>query len=451
MDEKRIKILSMAPVGKAIFSMSIPVVLGMMIQVLYNLVDIYFVGKLEDPNQLAAVNIATPLFMIMMAVSGIIGTGASSYISRCLGRSDFDKAGKVLSTGIAICFCLGILTTLLGCIFINPIVKALGSNSMTAPFVLGYSMILFLGATVIMCNFALGQLLRSEGSVIASMLGMLIGTIANVILDPIFIFNFRMGVKGAAIATVLGNLLGLLYYIVFYMRGKSLVKFRLNNILPTYDILKQTFSIGAPASISQFLMGVALMLCNVLASEYGVNTVAGMGIALKIMTVGTFIFMGFAAGCQPLIGYNFGAGNYERVQEVIKKGMLITSLIGITLLILFGIFSRELISLFTSLPDVIQMGCFVLRGVMWSLPVYGAQMVGVVTVQAMGKGKASLLLSVARQGAFYIPALFLLNAIFGLNGLIFSQPVADLLALALSIVVLYNILKKNKLQIKVAL
>jgi putative efflux protein, MATE family len=451
MDEKRIKILSMAPVGKAIFSMSIPVVLGMMIQVLYNLVDIYFVGKLEDPNQLAAVNIATPLFMIMMAVSGIIGTGASSYISRCLGRSDFDKAGKVLSTGIAICFCLGILTTLLGCIFINPIVKALGSNSMTAPFVLGYSMILFLGATVIMCNFALGQLLRSEGSVIASMLGMLIGTIANVILDPIFIFNFRMGVKGAAIATVLGNLLGLLYYIVFYMRGKSLVKFRLNNILPTYDILKQTFSIGAPASISQFLMGVALMLCNVLASEYGVNTVAGMGIALKIMTVGTFIFMGFAAGCQPLIGYNFGAGNYERVQEVIKKGMLITSLIGITLLILFGIFSRELISLFTSLPDVIQMGCFVLRGVMWSLPVYGAQMVGAVTVQAMGKGKASLLLSVARQGAFYIPALFLLNAIFGLNGLIFSQPVADLLALALSIVVLYNILKKNKLQIKVAL
>ncbi len=448
MDDKRIELLSKAPVGKAIFSMSIPVVMGMMIQVFYNLVDIYFIGKLEDPNQLAAANITTPLFMFMMAVSGIVGTGAASYISRCLGKSDYEKASKVLSCGAAICLCLSLLFSVFGCIFIKPAVNALGASELTFPFALNYSLILLCGASVIMCNFALSQLIRSEGSVVTSMLGMLIGTIMNIILNPIFIFVFNMGVKGSAIATVLGNGFGLIYYIIFYLRGKSIVKFKLRNISPQKDILKEILMIGTPASISQFLMGAAVMLCNNLAVAYGNNTVAGMGVASKIMTIGTFIFMGFATGCQPLIGYSFGAKNYGRVQSIIKKGMLTTSLIGIGLTILFGFFAKELISFFTPLPDVIQQGCVLLRGFMWSLPVFGAQMIGTVTVQAMGNGGASLLLSVARQGVLYIPILFILNSTFGLNGLISAQPLADLLSLILSIVVLNIILKKNKLYIQ---
>jgi multidrug efflux pump len=444
MDDKRIELLSKAPISKAIFTMSIPVIMGMMIQVLYNLVDIYFIGKLEDPNQLAAANITTPLFMIMMAVSGIVGTGAASYISRCLGKPDYEKASKALSSGVAICLCLGLMFTIFGSFFIKPIVNALGASEATFSFVLSYSIILFLGGAIIMCNFALSQLIRSEGSVVVSMLGMLIGTVVNIIFNPIFIFVLNMGVKGSAIATVLGNALGLVYYIIFYMRGKSMVKFKLQNIYPQKDILKEIFTIGTPASASQFLMGVAVMLCNNLAVAYGDNVVAGMGVASKIITIGTFIFMGFAAGCQPLIGYSFGANNYRRVQETTKKGMLITSIIGIGLTIIFGIFAKQLVSFFTPLSDVIPQGSLILHGLMWSLPVYGAQMIGAVTVQAMGKGGASLLLSVARQGVFYIPILFTLNSIFGLNGLIFAQPLADLLAMILSIIVLSIIIKKSK-------
>jgi multidrug efflux pump len=444
MDDKRIELLSKAPVGKAIFSMSIPVVMGMMIQVLYNLVDIYFIGKLDNPNQLAAANITTPLFMFMMAISGIVGTGAASYISRCLGKPDYEKAGKVLSSSITICLCLGLLSSVFGSLFIKQIVNALGASEATFPFAMSYSMILIFGAAIIMCNFALSQLIRSEGSVVVSMMGMLIGTIANIIFNPIFIFVFNMGIKGSAIATVLGNAIGLVYYIVFYMRGKSIVKFKLRNIFPQKDILKEIFSIGTPASISQFLMGVAVMLCNNLAVAYGDNVIAGLGVASKIMTIGTFIFMGFSVGCQPLIGYSFGAKNYGRVQEIVKKGMLITSIIGIVLTILFGVFAKDLISFFTPLSDVILQGTNILRGLMWSLPIFGAQMVGAVTVQAMGKGSASLLLSVARQGVFYVPILFAFNHIFGLNGLIFAQPLADLLALILAIVVLSIIIKKSK-------
>ncbi|MDD3415541.1 MAG: MATE family efflux transporter [Lachnospiraceae bacterium] len=408
---------------------------------LYNLVDIYFIGKLGDKNQLAAANITTPLFMIMMALSGIIGTGASSYISRCMGKSDYEKASKVLSSGITICFSLGILATVIGSIFITPIVNALGAVEETYSFAFDYSLVLLLGAAIIMSNFALGQLLRSEGSTMVSMMGMLIGTVANTILDPIFIFALHMGMIGAAIATVLGNALGLTYYIIFYLRDKSMIKFKFKNISFEKDIWREIFSIGTPSSISQILMGAAVMLCNNLAVSYGNDTVAGMGVASKIMTIGTYIFMGFSVGCQPLLGYNFGAKNYNRVQEIIKKGMMITSVIGVALVIIFGFFPNQIISFFTPLPDVISKGSFILLGLMWSLPVYGAQMVGAVTVQAMGKGKASLLLSIARQGFFYIPILLVLNSSFGLNGLIFAQPMADLLALILTISVLIGIMK----------
>lgn len=379
--------------------------------------------------------------MIMMALSGIIGTGASSYISRCMGKSDYEKASKVLSSGITICFSLGILATVIGSIFITPIVNALGAVEETYSFAFDYSLVLLLGAAIIMSNFALGQLLRSEGSTMVSMMGMLIGTVANTILDPIFIFALHMGMIGAAIATVLGNALGLTYYIIFYLRDKSMIKFKFKNISFEKDIWREIFSIGTPSSISQILMGAAVMLCNNLAVSYGNDTVAGMGVASKIMTIGTYIFMGFSVGCQPLLGYNFGAKNYNRVQEIIKKGMMITSVIGVALVIIFGFFPNQIISFFTPLPDVISKGSFILLGLMWSLPVYGAQMVGAVTVQAMGKGKASLLLSIARQGFFYIPILLVLNSSFGLNGLIFAQPMADLLALILTISVLIGIMK----------
>lgn len=229
-----------------------------------------------------------------------------------------------------------------------------------------------------MSNFALGQLLRSEGSTIVSMMSMLIGTIANTLLDPIFIFAMHMGIKGAAVATVLGNALGLIYYIIFYLRGKSMIKFKFRNISFEKDIWREIFSIGLPSSISQLLMGVAS----------------------KIMTIGTYIFMGFSIGCQPLLRYNFGANNYDRVPEIIKKGMIITSAIGTVLTIILGFFSNQIVSFFTPLPNVISQGSFILLGLMWSLPVYGAQMVGAVTVQAMRKGKASFLLSIARQGFF---------------------------------------------------
>ena len=439
---KQTELMSNAPVTKAILKMSIPVVLGMMVQVLYNLVDTFFIGMLKDENQLAAANITTPIFMLMMAIATIVSTGAASYISRCLGKKDNQSANKTLSTGIAICTGLGILVMAVGLIFLKPFITLLGASEAVYPYAFSYSSIMFIGTLPVMLNYAGGQLIRSEGAVMPSIIGMMIGTVTNVILDPIFIFGLDMGIGGAAIATVLGNVAALGYYMYYYLSGKSLVKFKLKFISGEKKIWGQTFGIGIPAALSQFLMSGALIVLNNLAKPYGENAVAGMGVAAKLMYIGTFIFMGFAAGCQPLVGYNYGANNFSRVKSIIKTGMLMTTGIGIVLTAIFGIFASGLISIFTPLPEVIAEGATVLTIYMWSFLVLGPQMLASTTIQAFGKAKASLLLSIARQGLLYIPLLFLLSSRFLFKGLLWAQPISDAITLSLALVLLLSILKK---------
>lgn len=436
--------MSSAPVTKAILKMSIPVVLGMMVQVLYNLVDTFFIGMMNDEYQLAAANIITPIFMLMMAIATIVSTGAASYISRCLGKKDNQSANKTLSTGTAICTGLGVLVMAVGLIFLKPFITLLGASEAVYPYAYSYSFVMFIGTLPVMLNYAGGQLLRSEGAVMPSIIGMMIGTVTNVILDPIFIFGFDMGITGAAVATVLGNVAALGYYVYYYLSGKSLVKVKVKYVSGEKQIWSQTFGIGIPAALSQFLMSGALIVCNNLAKPYGENAVAGMGVAVKLMYIGTFIFMGFAAGCQPLVGYNYGANNLPRVKSIIKIGMLMTTGIGIVLTGIFGIFASGLIRIFTPLPEVIAEGAVVLTIYMWSFWVLGPQMLASTTIQAFGKAKASLLLSIARQGLFYIPLLFLLESRFLFKGLLWAQPVSDAITLLLALVLLVSILKKHQ-------
>lgn len=272
-----------APIIKAILKMSIPVVCGMMVQVLYNLVDTFFIGKLNDPNQLAAANITAPIFMLMMAIATIISTGAASYISRCLGKKDNKSANKTLSTGIAICAGLAVIVTALGLGFLKPFITLLGATEAVYPYASSYASIMFIGTLPVMLSYTGGQLIRSEGAAMPSIIGMMLGTVINVVFDPIFIFGLNMGIQGAAIATVLGNVGAIGYYIWYYLSGRSLVKFKLKDICAQRQIWGPTFAIGIPAALSQFLMSAALIVCNNLAKCYGENAVAGMGVAAKLM------------------------------------------------------------------------------------------------------------------------------------------------------------------------
>jgi len=443
MKTDRIELLANAPVTKAIMVMSLPVVLGMMVQVLYNLVDTFFIGKLGDPNQLAAANLAMPAYILMMALGGMIGTGAASYISRSLGEKKQEQADKTLTIGFALCLFLGAIVTVVGILFLKPLVSVLGASADTSGFASEYVFVLFLGGIPIMANYAMGQLLRAEGDAIGSMVGMFLGTVTNIILDPIFIFVFGMGVRGAAIATVLGNLISLSYYLLHYAQHKTLLQIKPKLFSFDKTIFREIFSIGIPASLSQVLMGVALIVLNNIAAGYSDIVVAGLGVSTRIMSIGTFVFMGFAAGCQPLVGYNYGAKNFTRVREIIMQGVLITSIIGVVLSVFLGVFAKSITGVFTSTPEVVEAATIILRALILSLPFIGGQMLSTVTVQALGKALPALFLSISRQGLFFLPLLLLLNVLFGFKGFIYAQPATDVLMFLVSSSILWSILRKE--------
>ena len=443
MDDKKIKLLKEEPVSKAILKLSVPMVMGMMIQVLYNLVDTYFIGKLGDPNQLAAANISLPVFMMLMAIAGIVGSGSSSYISRCLGNKDYKEANKTISIATGILIVMSIVV-MIGGVFISPtLATMLGGKGDTYTYTYKYIVIMFIGAIPVMCSYALGQLLRSEGNIMQSVIGLTLGTVVNIVLDPILIFGFNLEISGAAIATVIGQTSTLLYFMYAFIKGKTTLKINLKSFKYDKNIFREIFTIGVPASLNQMLMGFATVIANNIAVNYGTLTVAGMGVAMKIMTIGTFVFMGFSAGCQPLVGYNYGCDNIPRVKEIIKKGIIITSIIGLSLALLFGLFANSLIGLFTSDAEVINKGATILRALIISLPFVGGQMISTTSAQSMGKVVVAFVLSISRQGILYMPLLLILDKAFGFNGFIYAQPITDIVMLIFSSILLFKVMPKE--------
>ena len=447
MDEKRLHLLAEEPVRSAILKMSIPMVFGMLFQVFYNLVDTYFIGQLNDANQLAAANFALPIFTLTMGVASIVGTGASSYISRSLGKENREEANKTTTIAVGLLVMISLLFTVLGILFLNPLVNVLGADANTFEPTRQYIFIMLLGTVGVMGNFALGQLLRAEGNIMKSMMGLIIGTVLNIILDPLFIFTFDMGVSGAALATIIGNIVGTLYYVRCFFNGSSSLVIQVKQFKIDWPIYGEIFKIGIPSSLTQVLVGVATIVMNNIAIAYGTLTVAGMGVATKIMLIGTFIFIGFSTGCQPIIGYSYGANNLVRVKETIKEGIKLTACIGVVLLLLFMLGSNLLIGVFTPDVAVVEKGTLILRALALSLPFMGGTMIATTAAQAMGKAMPSFILSLSRQGLLYIPLLLLLNTFFGFNGFVYAQPITDLIMVISASLYLFSILKKETIQV----
>lgn len=443
MNESRLNLLEKEDVTKALLKLSIPMIMGMMMQVFYNLVDTYFIGRLEDPNQLAAANIAFPVFVLLMAIANIIGTGAASYISRCLGKKDYENANKTASISFMLVVIFSLIVTIFGVLFCSRIVKLLGTSDEVYNYTYEYVKIMFLGSITVIGSFTLGQIIRSEGDMKTFVRGMMTGTILNIILDPVFIFTFNMGIKGAAIATIIGYSVSLIYYLSCFISGKSILKINKNYMIYDKVILGEIFKIGIPGSLNQMLMGVANVVSNNIAITYGTLTVAGIGVAMKVMMIGTFIFIGFSSGTQPFIGFNYGANNLDRVKEAVKKSVTMTTIIGIILAIIFYLFSENIIRTFISDNDVVKEGSIILKALLLSLPFIGGQMIATVTSQSLGKAVLSTILSISRQGLLYIPLIILLNKFFGFNGFIYAQPITDVIMITLSLFLISNMLSKE--------
>ena len=440
-EERRIYILREEKPAKAVVKLGVPLIAGMFIMVLYNLVDTYFIGLMRDDYQLAAVNLAYPVMMISIAISNMIGTGASSLIARSLGAGDREKADHTVTAGFVLTVVNSVIVAVLGLSLLGPIVTGLGAQANTFDYTRQYVQVILAGSLFTMGNYTFGQLLRSEGSVMQSVAGMIAGTIVNIMLDPIFIFGLGLEIRGAAIATILGNAAGMCVSLWFYLGGKTLLSPSLKYVRPTAEILKEIFWVGVPATLETLLTSAAYIVNNNLAVGYGELTVAAMGIAQKILSLGNYVYQGFAAGTQPIMGYNYGAKNYRRMIDVLKAGVMVCSGTELCIMAVYGVFAPQLIGIFTDSAEVIATGSRVLRTIMCILPFVGAVSMSRMSFQAMGKPQFAFAITLVRQLFLYVPLLLILNRVFGFGGIIWAQPVTEFIMMTVSLTLLYRVIK----------
>ena len=422
----------------AVLKLGVPLIAGMFIMAFYNLVDTWFIGLLQNDYQLAAVSLGYPVMMILIAVSNIIGTGSSSLIARSLGAEDIPAAVHTLTAGFVLTLLNSLMVTLIGLLFLHPLVTALGAKEHTFLYTADYVSVLLSGSFFIMGSYTFGQLLRSEGAVKRSVTAMAAGTLANIILDPLFIFVLHMEVRGAAIATVLGNALSALLCISFYLRHLTILRPDRRYLIPSPAILKEIYWVGIPAALETLLTSAAYIITNNLAVSFAELTVAAMGTAQKILSLGSYIYQGFAAGTQPIMGFNFSARNYRRMIDVLRAGLKIVTLTELAVMVLFGLSAPQLIGLFSENPEVIHTGSTALRALMFILPTAGATSMSRMSFQAMGKPQYAFLITVIRQLVLCIPLLLILSRLSGFRGLICAQPLSEAIMMAFSVSLLIH-------------
>ena len=430
-----------APIPKAVASMAIPTILSMLVVVVYNMVDTFFVGQTGDANQVAAVTVATPVFLILMAFGNMFGIGGSSLISRLLGAQEGDRAKHVSAFCCFGSLIWGVFMVVVFLAAMPLVLSVIGTSANTVGFAEEYLRYIVIGAPFIIFSNAFANIIRAEGAATASMAGNMIGTVVNIILDPIMILTLGWGVRGAAIATVIGNIAACVFYLVYFLRGKSILSIHPRDF-HVRGVISGVISIGLPASLNNILMSVATILLNNFLAFYGDASVAAMGVATKANMLVVFVQLGLAMGVQPLIGYAYGAKNISRLRGVVKFSIICTTVMGVALTVVYYFSANSIISVFINDSTVISAGVPMLRALMLSAPVLGVLFVLTNSLQAMGRAAASMVLSISRQGFIFVPCLVLFNALFGINGIIYTQPIADLCSIVMAVILFVHITRK---------
>ena len=424
-----------APVPKAVATMAVPTMISMLVVVIYNMADTFFIGQTKDPLQVAAVSLATPVFMIFMALGHLFGIGGSSAISRALGERRKDRAWHISSFCCYGLLGLGVMVAVISVLGMEQILHLIGASENTIGFARQYLTIISIGAPTIMFSTAFANILRGEGASRESMVGNLLGTIVNIILDPVMILGLGWGVSGAALATIIGNIAACFFYISYYVRGKSMLSIHVKDFRMGEGIAASVAAIGIPASLNNILMSFANIILNQALVGYGDTPVAAMGVALKSNMLVVLLQIGLCVGIQPLIGYNYGSGNKKRLMQVFKFTGVVSVIMGMLLTLFMIIARKTMIQVFINDAEVVSYGIRMVVALQLSAPFIGILFLCINTIQGMGKALPSLVLTVCRQGLIFIPLIFVLNAMFGLDGVIYAQPAADYLSIVVAILI----------------
>ncbi len=442
------------PIGKLITKFAIPCVISLLVNALYNIIDQIFIGRGVGYLGNGATNVVFPITIIALAFALLIGDGGAAYLSLKLGEKDAKSAQRGVGNAVTMVSVMGIVMLLAGLLFMKPIVTLFGATDMILPYAMDYGMIIAIGLPFMMISTALNSIIRADGSPKFAMISMILGAVINTILDPIFIFVFGMGVQGAAIATVLGQVASFVVSLLYLKHFKT-VCVNKESLKLDVNISKIVLGFGISSFITQISITVVMGVTNNLLTKYGADSIYGaeipltaMGIVMKVNQILISILVGIAAGSQPIIGYNYGAKNYKRVKKTLGIAVISAEVVTLIAFIIFQFFQMSIISLFgseESLYNEFAIKCF---KIFLLLCVFnGFQTVAGIYLQAVGKPVKAAIVSLSRQIVFLVPAAIIIPMVIGVEGVLWGGPVADGLAFILALVLIIYEIKHLKQEV----
>ncbi|MGL5434477.1 MAG: MATE family efflux transporter [Lachnospiraceae bacterium] len=434
-NDTKLKLMREGKMSSVLLKLGLPTIVGMLINSLYSLVDAYFVGGLGT-GQMGAVSVVFPITQVIVGLGMTFGSGAASYISRLLGDRQDDRANQTASTSLFTSLAVGAAAIAASLIFLDPLLRGLGAIEDIMPYARGYAIIYITGSIFNIFNVTMNNIVTAEGAAKLTMIAMLTGAGLNAILDPIFIYPLNMGIEGAAWASILAQAITSAIYLVYMLRKKSYLRISLRSFRFDGNMFAEVLKIGIPTFVFQLLSSICMGLTNTAASAYGAAEVAAMGIVTRVMTLGSYVIFGYMKGFQPVAGYNYGAKQYGRLREAKRLSLLWSTVFCCVVAVLMITFAPYIIATFNpGDAAVIALGTKALRAQAIVFPFTGYVFIYMSLYLALGRGKEGGLLSIARQGLFFIPAIILLPTLMGVNGIVVAQPLADLLTLALTLLI----------------
>lgn len=446
-NERKTELFESVPIPKAVMTLAVPTVISSLVMVLYNLADTFFVGMLNNPTENAAVTLAAPVLLAFNAVNNLFGVGASSMMSRALGRKDYDTVYKSSAFGFYCALICGALFSLLYLLLHNPLLSVLGADEVTRAGTAAYlNWTTACGAVPAILNVVMAYLVRSEGASLHASIGTMSGCLLNIILDPIFIlpWGFHMGAAGAGLATFLSNCVACCYFFVllYVRRGSTYVCIHPSKFTLERRVVSGVCAVGVPAAIQNLLNVTGMTVLNNFTAPFGPDAVAAMGIAHKINMVPMYVAQGLSQGIMPLVSYNYASGNFTRMKKTIFFALKVTLIFIVVIAAGYFLFSDALVCLFMQTPAVVDYGSHFLRAMCLALPFLAVDFLAVGVFQACGLGRNSLVFAILRKIVLEIPALYLLNKLFPLYGLAYAQFAAELILFIAAVAVLNRLFRR---------
>ncbi len=441
------QMLGQEKISKLLVKLSVPSIIGMITHALYNFVDTIFIGQAVGIDAIGGLAIAFPLQMFILALTQVIAIGSASAVSRSLGSNNRQKAYQSAGNAFILSLILGLAISFFCLFFLNNILSIFGATDVLVSYSRDYLSIILIGVFLSAFGMTANSIVRAEGRAIIAMETMLFGTFLNIILDPIFIFGFHMGIRGAAFATIISQLASAIFLIGFFLSGKSSLKIKCSHMALKFEIVREIIVVGFPSFVRQAGGSIMMIIVNNMLGIYGGDIyISCYGIINRFFMILYMVIFGIAQGLQPIVGYNFGAGKIKRVKEALKLSSIISTLICILAFLFLMIFPEQVIRLFSDDNRIIDIGVIPIRLIILVMPAIGFQIIASSLFQATGKAKAALLLGMSRQFFFLIPLMVLLPKLIGVNGIFLAFPAADILGVSLTVLLFMREVKNLEAQ-----